>query len=76
MANDEKCYLIKFMLQSQVSKLSEIADCSTFLRCLFVKCKIPMFICSNVKMAFCFVVINSVLAVTRKTINDVRAEFF
>ena len=34
----------KFMLQSQVSKWSEIADCLTFLRRLFVKCKIP--ICS------------------------------
>ena len=28
----------KFLLQSQVSKWSEIADCLTFLRLLFVKC--------------------------------------
>ena len=31
----------KFMLQSQVSKWSEITDCLTFLRRLFVKCEIP-----------------------------------
>ena len=34
----------KFMLQSQVSKWSEIADCLIFLIRLFVKCEIP--ICS------------------------------
>ena len=34
----------KFMLQSQVSKWSEIADCITFLRRLFIKCEIA--ICS------------------------------
>ena len=32
----------KFMLQSQVSKWSEIADCLTFLRRVFVKCEIPI----------------------------------
>ena len=35
---------LKFMLQSQVSKQSEIADCLKFLKHLFVKCEIP--ICS------------------------------
>ena len=36
---------LEFMLQSQVSKLSELlADCLTFLRCLFDKSEIP--ICS------------------------------
>ena len=34
----------KFMLQSQVSKTSEIVDDLTFLRRLFVRCEIP--ICS------------------------------
>ena len=34
----------KFMLQSQVSKWSETADCLTFFRRFFVKCEIP--ICS------------------------------
>ena len=35
-----------------------------------------MFICSDVKLAFCFAVINIVAAVTLKTISDARAEFF
>ena len=35
---------LKFMLQLQVSKRSEIADCLRFLRRLFFKCEIP--ICS------------------------------
>ena len=35
-----------------------------------------MFRCSDVKMAFCFAIINSVAAITLKTINDARAEFF
>ena len=33
----------KFMLQSQVSKWSEIADCLTFLRRLFVRWEIPIY---------------------------------
>ena len=33
-----------------------------------------MFSCSCVKVAFCFAVINSVAAITLKTINDARAE--
>ena len=35
-----------------------------------------MFSCSEVKIAFCFAVINSVANITLKTINDSRAEFF
>ena len=35
---DKKVISLKFFLQSQVSKLSEIADGLTFLRPLFVKC--------------------------------------
>ena len=35
---------LKFMLQLQVSTWSEVADCLTFLKHLFVKCEIP--ICS------------------------------
>ena len=35
-----------------------------------------MFSCPDVKMAFCFAIINSVAAITLKTINDARAEFF
>ena len=35
-----------------------------------------MFRCSDVKMAFCFAIINSVAAITLKTINDARAKFF
>ena len=30
---------LKVMLQSQVSKLSEISDCLKFLRHLFIKCE-------------------------------------
>ena len=66
----------KFMLQSQVSKWSEIADCLTFLRRLFVRCEIPTCSAAYVKMAFCFAIINSMAAITLKTINDARAEFF
>ena len=35
-----------------------------------------MFRCSDVKMAFCFAIINSVAAIPLKTINDARVEFF
>ena len=35
-----------------------------------------MFSCSDVKMVFCFAIINSVVAITLKTINNARAEFF
>ena len=35
-----------------------------------------MFSCSDVKMVFCFAIINSFAAITLKTINDARAEFF
>ena len=35
-----------------------------------------MFSSSDVKMAFCFAVINSFAAITLKTINEARAEFF
>ena len=35
-----------------------------------------MFSCSDVKMAFCCAIINSIAAITLKTINDARAEFF
>ena len=35
-----------------------------------------MFNCSDVKQEFCFAVINSVAAITLKTINDFRVEFF
>ena len=35
-----------------------------------------MFSCSDVKMAFCLAIINSVAAITLKTMNDARAEFF
>ena len=35
-----------------------------------------MFSCSYVKMAFCFSVIKSGAAITLKTINDARGEFF
>ena len=35
-----------------------------------------MFSCFDVKMAFCFAIINSVAAITLKNKNDVRAEFF
>ena len=35
-----------------------------------------IFSCFDLKMAFCFAVINSVAAITLKTINDARAEFF
>ena len=35
-----------------------------------------MFSCSDVKVAFCFAVINSVAAITLKTMNNARAEFF
>ena len=35
-----------------------------------------MFSCSDVKLGFCFAVINSVAAITLKTINDVIEEFF
>ena len=41
---------LKFMLQSQVSKCSAVADSLTFLRRLFVKCEIP--ICSTA-LVFC-----------------------
>ena len=34
-----------------------------------------MFSCPDVKMAFCFAVINNVATITLKTINDARAEF-
>ena len=34
--------MMKFMLQSQVSTSSEITDCLTILRRLFVKCEIPV----------------------------------
>ena len=34
-----------------------------------------MLSCSDVKLVFCFAVINSVAAITPKTINDARAEF-
>ena len=34
--------MMKFMLQSQVRTSSEITDCLTFLRRLFVKCEIPV----------------------------------
>ena len=41
---DHKRYeSLRFMLQSQVIKWSEIADCLTFFKRLFVKCKIPIF---------------------------------
>ena len=39
---DKMVKSLKFMLQSQFSKGSEIADCLTFLRRLFVKCEIPI----------------------------------
>ena len=35
-----------------------------------------MFSCPDVKMTFCFAIINSVAAITHKTVNDARAEFF
>ena len=35
-----------------------------------------MFHCYDVKMAFCFSVINSVSAIALKAINNARAEFF
>ena len=35
-----------------------------------------MFSCSDVKMVFCFAIINSFATITLKTINDARAEFF
>ena len=35
-----------------------------------------MFSCSNIKMALCFAVINSVAAITLKAINNARAKFF
>ena len=53
---------LKSMLQSQVRMRSEIADCLTFLMQ-----NSHMFICSDVKMAFSFPVINSVSAITLKT---------
>ena len=34
-----------------------------------------MLSCSDVKLVFCFALINSVAAITPKTINDARAEF-
>ena len=59
------------MLQSQVRMGLEIkkADCLTFLRRFFVKCK-------NIKIASCFAAIYSVAAVTLKTISDARAGIF
>ena len=65
----------KFMLQSQVSKWSVIADCLTFLRCL-PNVKFPYFQLLWHKYGVCFAIINSVAAITLKTINDVTAEFF
>ena len=35
-----------------------------------------MFTCSDVKMAFYFTIINSAAAITLKTINNTKAEFF
>ena len=35
-----------------------------------------MFSCSDIKMAFCFAVINSVATITLKTINDANAGLF
>ena len=35
-----------------------------------------MFRCFDVKMVFCFAIINSFAAIKLKTINDARAEFF
>ena len=66
---------LKFILQSQLNKLSEIADCLTFLR-RFLRRNSYMFSYSNVKITFCFAVINSVAAITVKTIKDARAELF
>ena len=34
-----------------------------------------MFSCSDIKMAFCFAVINNVAAITLKAISDARADF-
>ena len=41
---DKMVESLKFMLQSQISMRSEMADCLIFSRCFFVKCEIP--ICS------------------------------
>ena len=32
--------------------------------------------CSDLKVEFCFAVTNSIVAITLKTVNDARAEFF
>ena len=35
-----------------------------------------MFSCPDVKMVFCFAIINRIAAITLETINNARAEFF
>ena len=56
-SSDKMAKSLKFMLQSQVSKLSEIADCLTFSRVCQMQ-NSHMFRSSNLKVAYCFAEIN------------------
>ena len=58
-------------LSRDINKLSLISKSM-----LLVMQNSHMFSCSDVKMAFCFAVINSVAALILKAINDDRAKFF
>ena len=68
---------LKIMLESQVDLMiwnSWLFNIFKTFICQMRNSHMPS--CSDVKMAFCFAVISSVAAITLKSINDARAEFF